>query len=136
MIADGSGLITFVDRNVRAGASYDYRLGVPDGGVEQFFGQVRVVVPVKSVLALAGARPNPTSGPILVSFSLGSSSPAALEMFDVAGRRVFAREVGALGAGEHVVRLDEGGTRVPAGLYFLRLAQDGRALVARAVVGR
>jgi len=81
--------------------------------------------------ALDGANPNPGPG-LTVSFSLASDAPATLAAFDISGRRVASREVGALGLGHHVVRLG----RVPAGVYVIRLTQAGRSLTARAVVTR
>ena len=56
-------------------------------------------------LALGGARPNPAHGSINVWFTLANREPAALEMIDIAGRRVTRREVGSMGAGPHLVNL-------------------------------
>ena len=119
-----------------AGARYGYRLGLPAEGGETFVGEVWVDVPEAARLALHGMTPNP--GPVgegLVRFALPDGSPARLEVMDVSGRRVFAREVGSLGAGEHVVRLGGTGSLAP-GLYLLRLTQGGRTLTAKAVTTR
>jgi hypothetical protein len=86
-----------------------------------------------TALALHGAFPSPTRGPLLVAFSLPGDGPATLELMDVAGRRVCVREVGALGAGRHVTVLHDGRS-LAGGIYFIRLRQGGRQLVARAVV--
>ena len=88
------------------------------------------------MLALEGIHPNPCDGGMLVTFSLADRTPATLELFDVAGRRLLGREVGTLGAGAHVVRLDADGGRRAAGLYFLRLVQARRACSAKVVVAR
>jgi len=56
-------------------------------------------------------------------------------VLDVAGRAVLSREVGSLGAGRHTVALDLGANAAP-GIYWLRLTQSGRALLARAAVIR
>ena len=75
------------------------------------------------VFALHGARPNPATGHELsVAFALPSPAPARLELLDVGGRRVVAREVGTLGAGRHTVSLG-GGREVAPGIYWLRLIQ-------------
>jgi hypothetical protein len=58
---------------------------------------------------------------------------ARLELFDISGRRVVARAVGALGAGHHALDLAEG-RRLPAGLYLLRLTQGAEARVVRTTV--
>jgi hypothetical protein len=86
-------------------------------------------------LALAGARPNPTLGPLRVWFTLPSREPAALEIIDIAGRRVLRRDVGSLGPGPHSVTLETSPPLRP-GLYFLRLAQGSLALRTRVAVIR
>lgn len=133
---DASGVIAWTDRDVVAGAAYDYRLGVVGPSGEAYFGQTHVVVPATNALALAGARPNPSHGPVYAVFSLANSRPAKLELLDVAGRRVLGREVGSLGPGAHQLRIDAAGTRPPSGLYFLRLTQDGRARSAKVIIAR
>jgi PKD repeat protein len=86
------------------------------------------------VFALRGIQPNPAYGAFGVAFSLRDASPAWIELIDLGGRRVVEREVGSFGAGPHVVRLD--GSRLPAGLYFVRLTQSGRSLITRATILR
>ena len=77
--------------------------------------------------ALAGPRPSPARGGRLsVEFSLALPLAARIELLDVAGRRLIAREVGSLGIGRHTLDLAEG-ARVAPGLYLLRLTQ-GRAV--------
>jgi hypothetical protein len=46
-------------------------------------------------------------------------------LIDVAGRRVLARELGAPGPGPHETAFATG-TSPGAGVYWLRLRQDGR----------
>ncbi len=84
-------------------------------------------------LALAGMRPNPATGPLNVSFSLPSSKPARLDLVDVTGRRVKSMDVGALGAGRHLVQLGHG-RDLAAGVYWLRLTQGSRTLTTKATV--
>jgi hypothetical protein len=92
-----------------------------------------VPVGAPSALALHGAFPSPTRGPLSVAFSLPGDGAATLELMDVAGRRVCVREVGALGPGRHVTVLHDGRS-LAGGIYFVRLRQGGRQLVTRAVV--
>ncbi len=88
----------------------------------------------RSGLALAAPTPNPSrTGALLVRFTLPSDAAASLELFDVAGRRVVARDVGSLGAGAHTVDLTAG-KRPAAGIYFVRLRQDDGLRVRRLVV--
>jgi hypothetical protein len=75
---------------------------------------------------------NPARGRLVVSFELPDRSPARIDLFDLAGRRVDQREIGSLGAGIHQVEL--GGTRLRSGLYVVHLAQGTRSSTAKVVV--
>ena len=89
-----------------------------------------------AVFALDGVRPNPAVGRTLnVSFSLPAARRARLELLDVMGRLVASADVGAMGAGGHVVDLAAGRPLAP-GLYLVRLTQGGEARTARVVVTR
>jgi hypothetical protein len=79
--------------------------------------------------------PNPVVDRFSVSFSLPSAAPARLELIDLSGRRVFSRDVGALGAGSHHLEIDAARSFAP-GMYFLRLAQSGRMLSSRVVIAQ
>jgi len=80
--------------------------------------------------ALSGAMPNPASGRALtLRFALPDAIPARLELVNVAGRSVWAREVH--GAGAHSLRPTES---FAPGIYFVRLTRGAEALVRRAVV--
>ena len=81
---------------------------------------------------LAGAIPNPFSGALRVGFTLADDSPATIALFDPAGRRIAAGEVGTLGRGEHVWLVPEAAA-LPPGLYLIRLRGPEGDLVARAV---
>ncbi len=132
--ADGTGHLRYEDRDVTPGGRYAYRLGYLEQGAERYSAETWVEVP-RAVLALEGARPNPAVGRMSVAFSLPDGSPASLTMLDVAGREVARHEVGSLGAGRHVVPMGSGAPLAP-GLYWIRLTQGGRALLARAIVIR
>jgi len=95
---------------------------------------VSVDVPIGVALSLAGPRPNPATGrELTIHFSLASTEPASLEMLDLAGRVVQARDVGSLGPGQHAVHLGNG-ARIRPGVYMLRLVQGEKIRHARAVV--
>ena len=133
--SDGTGRLVYEDRAVSPGARYGYRLGVVDQGRMVFAGETWVEVPRVAGLALEGVRPNPATTALAVTFSLPDAAPARLEAFDLAGRRVAAREVGPLGGGSHEVELGEGRALAP-GIYLLRLTRGARVLKARAVIVR
>ncbi|HEY2954034.1 MAG TPA: hypothetical protein VGK89_02150 [Candidatus Eisenbacteria bacterium] len=133
--ADGTGRIEYEDRGVTAGERYAYRLAYTEDGADLHSAETWVDVPQALQLALAGLRPNPAVGELNVWLTLPGAAPATLELLDVSGRRVISRDVGALGAGVHLVRLNEG-TRTQPGVYWLWLHQGGRTLFARAAVIR
>ena len=87
----------------------------------------------RASLALATAPPQPSRAGVLVSIAIPDAAPARLELFDVLGRRLRSREVGELGAGDHVTSLAEPGALRP-GIYLVRLTRDGRELWIRTAV--
>jgi DNA-binding beta-propeller fold protein YncE len=95
-----------------------------------------VGVPAESPLAftLDEVRPNPVvRGRLTARFILPSDAPATLELVDVTGRRIVARDVGALGPGRHAVDLLEvAGVR--SGIYFIRLRQGDALKTVRTAV--
>ncbi|MBI5709560.1 MAG: hypothetical protein HZC42_04535 [Candidatus Eisenbacteria bacterium] len=134
--ADGADRLRYEDRDVTPGERYAYRLGYGAGATEQFSAESWVEVPAAVRLALAGFQPNPAPGGALrVGFALPGAEPATLELLDVSGRRIVTREVGTLGAGNHVLRLDDA-TGLNPGVYWVRLAQAGRRLLAKGIVSR
>jgi hypothetical protein len=129
--ADGNGYFRYVDRDVEPGHRYGYRLRV-DGAATPL-GEVWLEVPVDLRLSVGGLRPNPATRGAAVYFTLPRRAPARLELIDVTGRRVLAREVGGLGMGSHLLRLDEN-ERIPSGLYFIRLTQGSLSITTRGVI--
>jgi len=116
--------VSAVDVN---GNESGFALLTPDGTSE-----VEGGAPV--AFALDGARPNPTSGNGLnIAFALPTGDAARLELVDVTGRQVLAREVGALGSGRHTVNL-AAGRRVAPGIYWVRLTQGANRQRARVAV--
>ena len=132
---DADDRLRFVDDGVAAGIRYAYRLGYPEAGGEQFTKETWIDVPSADVFALEGLRPNPAVGALNVSFSLPMEGSATMELLDLAGRRVIDREVGQLGRGRHVLRLDASGHTAP-GVYWVRLRQGAQQALTRAVVMR
>jgi hypothetical protein len=131
---DGVGRIEYEDRDVMPGTRYAYRLAYSEDGAERATEETWVTVP-RLELALRGFQPNPSIGTPQVALVLAESAPASLEVFDVVGRRVASRAVGALGPGRHVIPLDAG-ARLTPGVYAIRLVQGERVLHARGVVTR
>jgi len=91
---------------------------------------------IAPALGIEPVSPNPVrvgSG-VRAAFTLPAEGAALLEVIDVAGRRRFTREVGALGAGRHQV--DLGGLRLDPGLYWLRLSRAGASVATKVVLTR
>ena len=72
-------------------------------------------------IRLAGVAPSPARGAVVLDFTLPDAEPAA-QVFDLAGRRVVSRDVGALGAGRHQLQLAET-ERFAPGVYLVRLSR-------------
>lgn len=88
---------------------------------------------VATMAALHGARPNPAVNDLSVAFSLPDGQPTRVELHDVQGRRILAREVGSLGPGSHTVRMGDI-ARLSSGLYFIRLVRADRSLSAKVMI--
>jgi len=136
-VPDGVQRVAFEDAAVIPGARYGYRLRWREADGERFSGEVWIDVPRTVDLALEGLRPNPftSAGALRVAFALPDEAPATLEMLDVSGRRVLARDLAGLGPGRHVLQL-EGLAQPAPGLYFLRLSHPERTIVTRGIVVR
>ena len=91
--------------------------------------------PATAVLSLRGMTPNPTRGTPSIAFTLDRSGDAQLELFDLAGRRVWGQTLNGLTAGPHTTRIDNSVALSP-GLYIIRLTQGDRSLTARGLVIR
>ena len=132
---DGDGRVRFEDTALTPGQRVGYRLAFSERGALVTANETWLAVPLAERLALAGARPNPVAGDLMVAFSLARRGPGTLALFDLAGRRIAEQDVSAFGAGEHRIRLAEAGAVRP-GLYFIRLVTTERTLTARAIVMR
>lgn len=129
----GDGTFSFEDRDVRPGGTYAYRLRWSFSGVARYSEVTTVRVPMEPRAALRLASPSP-GHELRIAFTLADHGPARLSVYDLGGRRVFGRDVGALGPGTHEETI---GSRVLApGLYFVRLDAGGRSMTARAVIVR
>lgn len=133
--ADGTGAILYTDRAVEPGQRYAYRLKWSEHGAVRTTNEAWVETPALLRFALHGLQPNPSRGAAYAAFTLPSWAGGELELLDVTGRRIASREIGSLGPGRHVVRLDEHET-VPPGLYLVRLRWNDREATARGVVMR
>lgn len=85
--------------------------------------------PMPAVNRLLPSLPNPSRGPTLLRFQLAGDTHAALDVFDMTGRRVREIVGGSLGPGLHEYEWDgrnSEGNPVAGGIYFQRLEAAGR----------
>ena len=136
MVGDGTGGAILAWSDARAGSYDDADVYAQRVRANGQLGDEPVGIPGTGGLdlALGAPRPNPARGSaMLVPFTLATDATASLELFDVAGRRVYAREVGSLGAGPHVIELAHDARPGP-GIYFVRLRQGDGLRTRRIVV--
>jgi len=131
LAAGGDGTVAYADRDVVPGERYGYRLVLGAGAVA---GEAWIEAPAgaRPAFAIDVPAPNPARGAARVTFTLPDGAAARLEVFDVRGRRVYAEDVGARGAGGHVAALPA----FAPGLYVVRLTRAGRAVSSRLAVIR
>jgi hypothetical protein len=94
-------------------------------GVEE---KTSSVNPAPLRFALAQNAPNPWASGTRISYSLSAPGEASLAVYDALGRRVRAFSPHALRLTPHEVfwdGRDDGGRRVPSGVYFYRLQAGG-----------
>jgi hypothetical protein len=127
---DGSDEAVFDDREVMAGARYGYRILA---GHERPIGEIWLQIPGAMAFALRGLTPNPARGALMASFTLPGAGQCRLEVLDLSGRRVLARDLGRLERGEHRVPLGTSRDLAP-GVYLLVLSSGDRRVTARACI--
>jgi beta-lactamase superfamily II metal-dependent hydrolase len=114
---------------------YDYTQGT-GAMVAQALEPAPAPEPVASDDIALAAAPNPAQGATRLSFTLSRDSDVRLEVYDLAGRRVAEPYVGRAPAGTTAVQWSfsaAGGSPLPSGVYFARLAAQGRSTVLRVV---
>jgi len=128
-----------------AGARYYYKLCAVDvhgnaGGFSTLLPASTTDVPPGApprVTFLAPPAPNPAHGAATLRFGLPRAARVELALYDQQGRCVRSLLAGTLPAGERTLTWDgrdESGRALPAGLYFVRLATEGRTFVSRLAV--
>ncbi len=92
-----------------------------------------------TALALRPNSPNPFSATTQLHVGLPREADVHLEVYDVAGRRVFAREVGRMGAGWRDIAFDghgDNGQPLASGVYFYRVTAGRETMTRKMVIGR
>jgi hypothetical protein len=132
---DGQRRVEFEDADVRAGATYDYRLAVQVPAGELYMGETRVVVPLPPERSLALSRVAwlASTRTLSLSMSVPVAGSASLELYDVNGRRIARERFDGLTPGTHERSLDLGRLLRP-GMFFAHLSQGGAGVSKRFVV--
>ena len=138
VITDAQGHCTFEGRSVTPGSTVQYRLRemvylTPPQRLGMVSGVTTVHVPTP--LTLAGLRPNPSHAAPAVAFTLSERAATRLEVYDVAGRRVWARDLGVLEPGPHLETVGPGDA-LRSGVFVFRLVSGARSLSVRGVIAR
>ena len=95
--------------------------------------------PSVSALTVLPNSPNPFSSTTEIRFGLPEPADVTLEVYDVAGRSVFARRYERMEAGlQHVVfdGRDNTGKMLASGVYFLRVNALGATQTRKMVIAR
>ena len=121
LTADALGRIEYEDRDVSADALLRYRLAVVWDGEELLLGLASVTVPTRSMALRVADEPDQRRE-VPGGAALGRAGDAG--RVRIRGRRVWSREVGGLGQGEHEVTAADAAWR--SGVYFARLIQAGQ----------
>ncbi|MBI5170632.1 MAG: T9SS type A sorting domain-containing protein [Candidatus Eisenbacteria bacterium] len=133
-VADGEGWLRFEDANAEPDVRYAYRLAVLDEGGEELLLGETWVDPVRVAFAVLGAGPNPArDGRITLAFALPATASARVQLFDLAGRLVDSRVLGATTGSAQTVEFGAG-ARLRAGVYLVRATSGAVSLTRRVVV--
>jgi hypothetical protein len=76
--------------------------------------------------------PNPTAGPVNVTFTAPNSGRISLQVVDATGALVYSSAPGSITAGEQQISIDL--QDKPAGIYYICLRQAGKPLAIKQVV--
>ncbi len=83
--------------------------------------------------------PNPVQTQTRIEFALPSPAKVELGLYDVSGRLVARLADGEYAAGQHSVdwqMVDQSGSRVKVGMYFVRLAIPGHLITKKLVIAQ
>jgi hypothetical protein len=124
-----------LDPAVASGHTYFYRLlaTLRDGPVEVFGPISARAADAITAFALSPVAPNPGAGPFRFEYALPIAANVRVSVVDVQGREVALVEEDARSPGRYSTSWDgrSAGSRLPAGLYFVRYQAAGKTFVRR-----
>ena len=95
--------------------------------------------PSPSVGLLVRNHPNPFSARTTIALDLPADSEVGIDVFDAAGRRVRAMNLGRMSAGPRTMTfdgLDDNGRQLPNGVYFCRVHANSATVTSKMVIAR
>jgi hypothetical protein len=117
----------YLDRTAVSGATYRYRLGLVESGVERVTGWIQGTAGMPFRFRLDRPRPNPTGGVTQIMFTLSRGSATKVRIVDVSGRSVRTMDLGMVPPGQHRIYWDgrdDRGRQVSSQRYFVVLQTD------------
>jgi hypothetical protein len=127
------------DASCQQGVRYVYRVDVSDGhGRSVLFESDPILLPVAR-LALFQNHPNPFNPTTTIAYSLSEETMVALEIYDIAGRRVASLVRQKQPIGLHETRWDGNdmrGTPASPGVYVCRLSAAKQTLTCKIILLR
>jgi hypothetical protein len=79
---------------------------------------------------ISQCHPNPFNPSVTIEYSVSAKQLASLAIYDIRGRKMRSLINGTVPAGDHLIKwdgLDNNGTSLPSGVYFVRLSFEGFA---------
>lgn len=115
---DGLGTVSYEDREVVAGETYDYRLSSMAGIV---LDEVTVTIKPETDFRIVSVGPNPASRTLILYTAGRSDGPLRLSVMDIAGRLIWSELRPAATVVNSTLSLQLQGS-LPPGVYILRAA--------------
>jgi hypothetical protein len=114
------------------GGNYSYRAYKYDTNYVHGKDNSSAAQSIPSVDATLNCIPNPISGQAQIECSVKESSRMNISLFDQLGREVLNIYTGYLSSGKHSYMINSG--KLPAGMYFLRAAENNGFTLEKKVV--
>lgn len=115
---------SFVDRDVRAGENYGYRIKQIDfDGTFEYSKVVNVNGITPTEFSLDQNYPNPFNPSTNISYSVPVKSEVTLEVYNLIGQKIMTLVQGSVEAGKHFVQMN--GSSMASGIYLLKINAVG-----------
>jgi hypothetical protein len=141
-INSGAGEYRYSDRTAAAKLVYEYLVGDLAGdGTETMHGPLQAKLgETRVAFSLSTAAPNPVTSITTIRYSLATSAPARLKIYDLSGRvvKILVDNPGATSGEYQAVwdGTDSAGRNVAAGVYVYTLSAGNQNATKRMVVAR